>query len=33
VYVSAMNIPSVIPSVPPRPCSGRRPCATLPRIF
>src|SRR5207244_5069226 len=25
------ELPSVMPSVPPRPCNGWRPCATLPR--
>jgi hypothetical protein len=33
VYVSAMNIPSEMPSVPPTPCNGWRPCATFPRTF
>src|SRR5437016_11606684 len=31
VYVFAMNIPSVIASVPPIPCNGWRPCAKFPR--
>ena len=33
VYVFAMNIPSVIASVPPMPCNGWRPCAKFPRTF